>query len=210
MNSMNLLDHYSRLQKFIEQRIREDIYPEPPSKLHSDITAQMIDKLNTIFPLANKSVLDCGCGQGVALEAFTKLGARPVGTTFGEDFEICKKNGFEVYQVDQSFLDFSAGQFDVIWCRHALEHSIFPLFTLRGFYETLKSNGILYVEVPAPDTDARHETNRNHYSCFTKNAWLSLFQRSGFQVIEQVDIRFKIVAGDDVYHAFFLKKVSNP
>jgi SAM-dependent methyltransferase len=204
---MNLLSQYGRLHEFIQERIRSDIYPELPTKLHSDITQQMIKRLSQITSLEGKSVLDCGCGQGVALEIFKKMGANPVGTTFGEDHRICQAKGFEVYEMDQSFLDFSCNSFDIIWCRHALEHSLFPLFTLRGFHDVLRVDGILYVEVPAPDTSARHETNRNHYSCFTKNAWLSLFDRSGFNVIEQSDIRFKIPLGDDLYHSFFLKKI---
>lgn len=204
---MNLLTHYSRLHEFIQERIKNDIYAEAPTGLHTDITKKMIARLNELAPLINKTILDCGCGQGVALEVFRDYGAKVIGTTFGEDYQICKQKGFEVYEMDQSFLEFPAQSFDVIWCRHALEHSLFPLFTLRGFFEALKKDGILYVEVPAPDTSARHETNRNHYSCFTKNAWLSLFNRSGFAVIEQADIRFKIVAGDDIYHSFFLKKL---
>jgi SAM-dependent methyltransferase len=203
---MNLLSQYSRLHDFIHERIREDIYPESPSPLHTQITQQMISKLTQLIELKGKRILDCGCGQGVALELFRELGASPIGTTFGEDYQICKANGFEVYEMDQSFLDFAPSSFDMIWCRHALEHSLFPLFTLRGFYEVLKPGGILYLEMPAPDTAARHETNQNHYSCFTKNTWLSLIQRSKYQVLEQLDIRFKIPAGDDLYHCFILKK----
>jgi SAM-dependent methyltransferase len=203
---MNLLEHHLRLQNFINERIQNDIYAEPPSALHTQITKEMIGKLNTLSTLNGKKILDCGCGQGVAMEDFRDAGAKPIGTTFGEDYEICKSKGFEVYEMDQSFLDFPEKTFDIVWCRHALEHSLFPLFTLRGFYEVLKPDGILYVEVPAPDTSARHETNQNHYSCFTKNAWLSLFQRSKFQIIEQIDLKFKIPVGDDLYHCFYLRK----
>lgn len=204
---MSILSHYSRLHDFIEERIKADIYPEPPSQLHTNITEKMIERLNNYEPIAGKKILDCGCGQGIALELFRAKGAQAVGTTFGEDYLICKQKGFDVYEMDQSFLDFALESFDVIWCRHALEHSLFPLFTLRGFFDVLKKNGLLYVEVPAPDTSAKHETNRNHYSCFTKNAWLSLFQRSGFLLVDQTDMRFKIPAGDDLYHSFLLKKI---
>ncbi len=203
----NLLEHYARFQRFIEERLSADIYPEVPMKAHIQITHQMIARLNQVMPLQGKLVLDCGCGQGLALEEFTKLGAHPIGTTFGEDYQICKKNGYEVYEMDQSFLDFEPNSFDVIWCRHAIEHSLFPLFTLRGFYEVLKPDGILYIEVPAPDTDAQHETNKNHYSCFTKKAWTSLFLRSGFSIIDALDLELKMGnGGGDMYHTFMLKK----
>ena len=203
---MNLLDHYSRLNEFIQERIKNDIYPEPPSQLHTGITEKMVERLNTHQSLAGKKILDCGCGQGIALELFRAKGAEAIGTTFGEDHRICKEKGFEVYEMDQSFLDFAPNTFDAVWCRHALEHSLFPLFTIRGFYEVLKPGGILYLEMPAPDTACRHETNQNHYSCFTKNAWTSLIERSGFSIFDYTDIQFTVPAGPDHYYSFFCKK----
>jgi SAM-dependent methyltransferase len=201
------LSHYERLDRFIKKRIAEDVYPEPPDWFHTKITKEMIDRLNQVYPLLGKKVLDCGCGQGPALEIFRDLGATPIGTTFGEDYQECKNKGFEVYEMDQSFLDFEKETFDLVWCRHALEHSLMPLFTLSGFYDVLKRGGWLYVEVPAPDTSCKHEENKNHYSCFSKNAWLSLFQRSGFDLLNSMDIDFKTVSGGtDTYHAFFLRK----
>jgi len=203
---MNLLDHYSRLHEFIQERIKKDIYPEPPSQLHTGITEKMVERLNAHQSLAGKKILDCGCGQGIALELFRSKGAEAIGTTFVEDHRICKQKGFEVYEMDQSFLDFMPNTFDAVGCRHALEHSLFPLFTLRGFYEVLKPGGILYLEMPDPDTACRHETNQNHYSCFTKNAWTSLIERSGFSIFDYTDIQFTVPAGPDHYYSFFCKK----
>ncbi len=198
--------HYLRLNNFIQERIKNDIYPEPPSKLHTQITQTMVEYLTKHVELTGKKILDCGCGQGIALNLFREKGSIPIGITFGEDYKICLQNGFEVYEMDQSFLEFEKNNFDIIWCRHALEHSLFPLFTLQGFYEVLKSDGIIYIEVPAPDTCAMHETNQNHYSCFTKNAWISLFERSKFKIIESLDIKFQLSMGEDLYYSFFLKK----
>ena len=202
----NLLDQYSRLHEFIQERINKDIYPEHPSQLHTEITEKMIERLDSHQPLAGKKILDCGCGQGVALEMFRNKGAKVIGTTFGEDHKICRQKGFEVYEMDQSFLDFIPNSFDIVWCRHALEHSLMPLFTLRGFSEVLKPGGILYLEMPAPDTAAMHETNQNHYSCFTKRAWISLIERSDFSIFDNTDIKFTVSVGEDQYYSFFCRK----
>lgn len=206
--SSEKLHHYQRLADFVKERLENDLYAEPPSQLHRDITKDMIRRLADHIQLEGKRVLDCGCGQGVALEVFREAGAEATGITFGEDLEICRKRGFDVHEMDQSFLEFPPETFDLVWCRHALEHSLFPLFTLRGFFDVLKADGILYVEVPAPGTSARHEYNLNHYSCFTQGAWLSLFQRSGFDVLDTMDLKFRVACGDDLYHSFFLKKVN--
>jgi 2-polyprenyl-3-methyl-5-hydroxy-6-metoxy-1,4-benzoquinol methylase len=205
MNNLKL-DHYRRLDAFIQERIEKDIYPEIPMEPHPSITRDMINKLQELKPLEGMRILDVGCGQGLALEIFKNKQANPIGITFGEDYKVCKSKGFEVYEMDQSFLDFEAKSFDVIWCRHAIEHSLFPLFTLDGFMHVLKDDGLLYIEVPAPNTSAHHENNPNHYSCFTSEVWVSLFNKAGFVLIEGLDIDFQAFCGLDVYHAYFLKK----
>ena len=107
--------------------------------------------------------------------------------------------------MDQSFLNFPPRSFDIIWCRHAIEHSLFPLFTLNGFADALRKGGVLYVEVPAPNTSAHHENNPNHYSVFTACVWSSLFSKAGFKIIESLDISLQVPCGPDIYHAFFLE-----
>ncbi len=101
----------------------------------------------------NSRVLDVGCGQGVALELFKKERFSAVGITINsEDVSVCRQKGYEVYEMDQSFLEFNNEEFDFIWCRHCLQHSIFPYFTLTELFRVLKRKGYLYIEVPAPDT----------------------------------------------------------
>ncbi len=108
--------------------------------------------------------------------------------------------------MDQSYLDFDDASFDLVWCRHALEHSVAPYFTLAGFHRVLAPGGALYVEVPAPDTACKHETNPNHYSVLGRSAWISLMQRSGFEVIDTVAIDFAVPAGPDTYWGFMLRR----
>lgn len=196
-----------KLEKFLE-RIKKDTYPESPTELHSSITEKMFDYFNHKYPMPSKSkVLDVGCGQGVALELFTKKGLAPIGITLsGEDASICKEKGFEVYEMDQSFLDFDDEEFDSIWCRHCLEHSVFPYFTLSELFRVLKQKGYLYVEVPAPDTSCKHQINKNHYSVLCKSMWGELIKRTGFQILEVIDISFVDHPGPDVYWAFIQQK----
>ena len=112
------------------------------------------------------------------------------------------RQGFRRAPYGQDFADES---FDLIWCRHCLEHSIFPYFTLAQFHRVLKPAGLLYIEVPASDTRA-HQTNANHYCLFGKSMWSELLRRSGFNVLEITDISFTVTAGSDVYWAFVSRK----
>jgi len=70
----------------------------------------------------------------------------------------------------------------MLFCRHSLEHSPFPFISLLEYNRVLKQKGYLYIEVPAPDGARKHESNRNHYSIMGRSMWLSLLQRSGFDV----------------------------
>ncbi|HEV7665454.1 MAG TPA: class I SAM-dependent methyltransferase [Chloroflexota bacterium] len=196
-----------KLDGFLE-RLAQDVYPEPPSELHESITAMMLDRLLANNPLStNARVLDVGCGQGLALAKFADRGLQPTGITLGrDDIAACRQAGLDVREMDQSFLGFRDAEFDLVWCRHCLEHSIFPYYTLAEFQRVLHPGGLLYVEVPAPDTSSAHQTNPNHYSVLGKSMWLELMRRAGFALIDQVDIDFTVPAGPDTYWAFVLRK----
>jgi SAM-dependent methyltransferase len=199
---------FDRLSAFLEAR-RNDIYPEEGSDLHVQITAQVVELLASQNELrAGQRVLDVGCGQGPALAEFKKRGIEATGITLGDDVGVCRDKGFDVLEMDLSDLAFDDASFDFIWCRHALEHSVFPMFTLSEFRRLLAPEGAIYVEVPAPDTVARHEENPNHYSVMGKVMWESLFARSGFEQAWVQDINIPLTIGPDVYWGFLLRRAA--
>lgn len=197
-----------RMDAFLEM-LESQIYPENPSQLHTDITHRAFTHLDNLFTIRKGlKVLDVGCGQGPALALFDQRGAIAVGITLGEkDVAECRSKGYTVDRMDQSFLTFADSVFDIVWARHVIEHSVFPLFTLDGFFRVLRPAGMLYLEVPLPDTDCHHERNPNHYSVFSQSAWVSLLERTGFSIIDHVSYRFTVTAGDDEYIGFFCKKM---
>lgn len=201
------LENAQRMDLFLEMLERQ-VYPEPPSQLHTDITQRAMAHLAGLKPLhSGIRALDVGCGQGPAIELFEQLGVITVGITLGEDdIAACRSHGYTVAKMDQSFLNFEDKTFDVVWARHVIEHSIFPLFTLHEYLRVMRDSGILYLEVPAPDTDCHHEQNLNHYSVLTRSAWVSLLKRSGFSIQEDVSYRFSVMAGDDEYFGFYCTK----
>jgi SAM-dependent methyltransferase len=197
---------WSRFDAFLD-RLDGDVYPEPPTEPHVTITHKMIEALREDgFVRPGLRVLDIGCGQGGALEHFGRLGLDAVGITLGSDFEVCRGKGLDVRQMDQNFMDFADGEFDLLWCRHVLEHSFAPVFTLAEYRRVTKPRGLVYVEVPAPDTSARHEANPNHYSVLPHSGWLSLFRRTGFAIERSAEIGFAVPCGPDMYWAFLLRR----
>jgi SAM-dependent methyltransferase len=198
----------ARFEEFLTT-ISGQTYPEPPSPQHDQISEQVMDLFwAKCAPPPNARVLDVGCGQGVALKRFAARGCEVTGVALNQtDVDVCQSLGYTVLKMDQSFLDFPDGTFDVVWCRHCLEHSIFPYFTLNGFHRVLKPGGSLYVEVPAPDTSCAHQTNRNHYSVLGKSMLGSLIERSGFRIVDVLDITFSVPAGPDTYWSFMQQRI---
>lgn len=198
----------TRLVSFID-KIEKDTYPEAPSGIHSEITAKVLDVLLPKYRISTDArILDIGCGQGPALDILRDKGyASIVGITLNdEDVRICRQKGHTVQKMDQSFLGFADGSFDVIWARHVIEHSIFPYFTLAEFARVLIPGGLLYLEVPAPETSCNHETNPNHYSVLGIGAWTSLLGRCGFTINEDVKFAFTTGMGPDEYWGFICGK----
>lgn len=198
----------SRLVAFID-KIEKDTYPEKPSPGHSQITASVLDAILPKYKISRDAkILDIGCGQGPALDIFREKGySSCVGITLNdEDVRICRENGHNVLKMDQSFLDFQDNSYDFIWARHVIEHSIFPYFTLSEFARLLTKGGLLYLEVPAPETSCHHESNPNHYSVLNRGAWTSLLERCGLSIQENVDFRFTTGMGPDEYWGFVCSK----
>ena len=201
---------FSQIERFENflTRIQGDSYPEHPSESHKKVTGDMIEEVFKIKKLDEESrILDVGCGQGVALEIFKGNFLNAIGITINrEDFDACFKKDLRVELMDQSFLEFPVHWFDLIWCRHCLEHSIFPYYTLCEFQRVLKTDGLLFVEVPTADTICHHQDNKNHYSLFPYSVWKSLFVRAEFEVIKFFPMNIQTMMGPDTYWAFFLKK----
>jgi SAM-dependent methyltransferase len=197
---------FSRLDAFLN-RIGGDVYPEPPSEPHISITRQTIADMHAsglIRP--GMRVLDIGCGQGLALEAFRDIGLDAVGIALGADCDICRQKGFVVHPMDQNFMTFADASFDLLWCRHVLEHSVAPAFTLSEYRRVTKPAGLIYIEVPAPDTTAHHEANVNHYCVLPLSAWQNLFARAGLTAERSVAYNFTAPCGPDSYWSFLLRR----
>ena len=94
---------------------------------------------------AGLRVLDVGCGRGVLLQGFRKLGADALGIERGgAGFE--EIEGIEALSLDDLLA--SGRTFDVIVIWHVLEHLPDPQESLAKLRQLLARDGSLFVEVP--------------------------------------------------------------
>lgn len=169
--------------KFYYDHVLSTVYAEGDSPFHDQITKDVVTRF--IDPEeVNKDakILDVGCGPGYFLDCMKERGyTNTLGITLSkEDIETCSKKGHKVSYSDMNFLSDKDESVDMIFSRHSLEHSPFPYITLLEYNRVLKSMGLLYIEVPSPECDIRHEENRNHYSIMGRDMWLQLLFRTGF------------------------------
>lgn len=192
-----------KLKFYNEWLYSAHIYDEGDSQFHKELTTQVVTTY--VDPLKLKKdakILDLGCGPGYFLDEMKARGySDVVGVTLSPgDIKICEDKGHTIKKYDLSFLPQKDGYYDesvdFIFLRHALEHSPYPIFSLMEYNRVLKQGARIYIEVPAPDCERRHEYNLNHYSILGSNQLTALLQRTGFDVTLFNGLEFDLGIGD--------------
>jgi SAM-dependent methyltransferase len=194
-NTLDLL----KLKFYNEWLYTAHIYDEGTSPMHEQLTKEIANKYVGPLNLAKDSkILDLGCGPGYFLDwlknnEFTNY----LGVSLSPgDIQLCEDKGHVIKKYDLSFLPQKDGYYDesvdFIFLRHALEHSPYPIFTLMEYNRVLKQGSKMYIEVPAPDCERKHEYNLNHYSILGENQLVALLTRCGFDINEFNNLEFDI------------------
>jgi SAM-dependent methyltransferase len=192
-----------KLKFYNEWLYTAHIYDEGDSQFHRQLTKQVVETY--IDPLnlpKDAHILDLGSGPGYFLDEMKEREYTNVtGVTLSPgDVAICEAKGHTIKKYDLSFLPQKDGYYDesvdFIFLRHALEHSPYPIFSLMEYNRVLKQGSKIYIEVPAPDGDRKHEYNLNHYSIFGSNQLAALLQRTGFDIDSFNNLEFELNIAD--------------
>ncbi len=188
-----------KLKFYNEWLYTAHIYDEGDSKFHKDLTAQVVKTYIDPLELPKDAhILDLGCGPGYFLDEMKEREYTNVhGVTLSPgDIAICEGKGHSIKKYDLSFLPQKDGYYDesvdFIFLRHALEHSPYPIFSLMEYNRVLKQGAKIYIEVPAPDCDRKHEFNLNHYSILGHNQLAALLIRCGFEIEQFNNLEFDL------------------
>ena len=188
-----------KLKLYNEWLYTAHIYDEGDSPFHKQLTTQVVSQyIDPIELPKDAKILDLGCGPGYFLDEMKSRGYTDLtGVTLSPgDIKICEDKGHTVKTYDLSFIPQKDGYFDesvdFIFLRHALEHSPYPIFSLMEYNRILKQNGKIYIEVPQPDCDRKHEYNLNHYSILGSNQIAALLMRTGFNIDKFENLEFEL------------------
>lgn len=169
---------YLFIDKYLDE-LQEDIYPQPPDPEHTKQAKYVIDKwIPEIKPF---DVLDVGCGEGFCQPFFKAHGVLYKGICLGKDVVRAKKKGRSVVEGDFHFIDSGGEIYDLIFARHALEHSPMPILALMEWHRIARYNLILVL----PKPKFWLFIGRNHYSVVTSSQARFLLHRSGWKILKE-------------------------
>lgn len=198
-NTLDLL----KLKFYNEWLYTSHLADEGESQLHSSLTKQIVPTY--IEPLELKKdafIVDVGCGAGYFLDEMKDRGfTNVVGTTLSErDAKLCTDKGHNVKIHDPSFLPQTDGfhdeSTDFVFLRHTLQQSPYPIFSLTEYNRILRQFGKMYIEVPAPDCERKHEFISSNYSILGMVQWLALLDRTGFKVEKFNNLDFDVTVNN--------------
>lgn len=192
------------------------VYSEPDTQMHQNVMDHMIPKFVKEYKLDDtKKILDIGCGRGYGMLKFSELGCTNVSglTLSKQDADAARERGFDTVEEDMSFQSAADETYDVLFARHSLEHSPYPLLTLLEFYRILKPGGLVYIEMPSPQCTRALEEYDNHYAIMGARQWRALMIRAGFNPLDIGELKFGInnnqtgeAIGEEVYEWYVLEK----
>ena len=144
------LDH-AELDKF-SSMADEWWDPEGSSKPLHEINPLRANYIDRFAKVAEKKVLDVGCGGGLLTEALAKRGAVMTGIDMAErSLEVAKLHQLESelainYELStaEAFADKHAGQFDVVTCLEMLEHVPQPDSVVSACLKLVKPDGWVF------------------------------------------------------------------
>jgi|TARA_Y100000310_G_scaffold321197_1_gene378522 SAM-dependent methyltransferase len=98
----------------------------------------------------NNSFLDVGTRDGYVVEFVNSFGFKTAkGIELLPDYvEYARSKGRNVELGDIHDLPFKTSTFDIVYCRHTIEHTLFPQKALKELYRVVNNNGALYVSFP--------------------------------------------------------------
>jgi SAM-dependent methyltransferase len=160
-------------------KLAGEIYRQPEDEGHSKLAYKVIDTWMSRLT-ACKSVLDLGCGEAFCQPMFEDTwGVKYEGITLGDDYLFSKDTGRNVKKMDFSFLEYEDESFDLLFSRHSLEHSPFPLLTLMEWRRVSKQ----WLGVVVPAAEWYGYIGRNHYYVLHQEQWVNLLDKAGWKVI---------------------------
>jgi len=127
--------------------------PESEFRPLHQINPFRLDWIQTVAPLANKAVLDVGCGGGILSDSMARKGAQVTGIDLStKALRVAQLHALEANTPNVSYREISAealaleqpAAFDVVTCMEMLEHVPDPASVVKACSELVKPGGWVF------------------------------------------------------------------
>lgn len=164
--------NYLFLDRYLDE-LEKDIYEQPDDEGHTEMAKEVINKWMPCIS-DTTTVLDAGCGTGFCLQFFKEFGVGYIGIDANYSSASVLHGDFTFTKLHDNFVD-------LVFSRHSLEHSPFPLLTLMEWHRVARKYLILVV----PNPEYYTYVGRNHYSVLNVKQIRWLLRRSGWEIMER-------------------------
>ncbi len=166
----------------------------------------LTDVLSEHVVLADRDVLDVGCGAGGMVRWFREQGARPIGVECGEAMrqraiDADPDHADDYVDAVGQDLPFDDGSFDVVHFMASLHHV--PLgemdAALAEAARVVRPGGVVYVVEPAvetPEDDVLHPVVEERAERMAAQAAIDAADQTGLEVVERFEFEREAVVPD--------------
>jgi hypothetical protein len=145
---------WTRIETYYSETLKEQ-------KFHAGLAAdnQAVIEAKRLIPEDAESILDVGSGK--------------FGSGFADRVDVGKG-------VDFHWLPHKDKSFDLVWARHALEHSPMPVFALMEWKRVSKK----YLLIVVPETIPYMAEYEGHWTCLPEYGWRAIFRKTGLRIVK--------------------------
>ena len=127
--------------------------PNSEFKPLHDINPLRLDYIDRLAPLANRHVIDIGCGGGLLTEGMATRGAQVIGIDMGNaPLSVARlhqhESGLDIDYQQATAEQMAAGQagnFDTVTCMEMLEHVPDPAATIAACAQLIRNDGRVFL-----------------------------------------------------------------
>ncbi|MFZ9596493.1 MAG: class I SAM-dependent methyltransferase [Bdellovibrionia bacterium] len=165
-------------------------------------TLRLLETIKKMSSIRIQQVLDYGCGNGdfsLALQSIIESKTQVTASDFEDLPPQQLINKVTYYSLSK--LRSLKAHFDLIYCRHVLEHTADPTSLMMELKSLLSPGGILVIEIPSYETIWKSIFRQHwegfyapyHYHHFTSQSMRTLMNRLGLEILELKGIEMPLM-----------------
>lgn len=149
------------------------------SNINMEYTFKLCKHIKDVYYKKSGKILDVGCGKGIHVNCFEKLGMNSHGIDIRKETNNKK---IKICDVENDVFPYKDNTFDFIFSKSVIEHIIRPDNFLKECHRVIKQNGVIVIMTP--DWKSQMKSfwdDYSHYHAWTKKSLKDALLIFGFE-----------------------------